>query len=261
MDQDLLLLSMLESGLAHCTVVVQTNGSLLASLFLAGLLGSATHCLSMCAPFVLSQVSARLETIPLEKMSEFRRLSGAALMPYHLGRLTTYIFLGLCAGLLAQGAIEFGNMKWLSALLLCCAALFFFGYGLKRLGITFPNLWFFGAKQGTETALSGFITPLLKPFFARPIGLNGYFLGIGLGFLPCGLLYGALVAAGSSGDFVAGAFAMAAFGLGTVPSLVSVGAFGHMAGQKWRTVITDLAPLLLIINAGVLAYLAWTLVV
>lgn len=260
MEQELLLMTMLQAGLAHCTVVVEENGSLLVSLFIAGLLGSATHCMSMCAPFVLSQVTARLETIKLDQMSEFKRLTGAALLPYHFGRMTTYIVLGLFVGLLAQGAIEFSGMKWISAALLILAALFFLGYALKRLGVSFPNMPFLGANQKQESALSVGMGKLLKPFFARPTGLNGYFLGLGLGFLPCGLLYGALAAAGASGDFVAGAFSMAAFALGTVPALMAVGFAGHMAGQKWRKVVTDLAPILLILNAGVLGYLAWTLI-
>ncbi|MDV7338425.1 sulfite exporter TauE/SafE family protein [Terasakiella sp. A23] len=260
MEQELLLMTMLQAGLAHCTVVVEDNGSLLISLFVAGLLGSATHCMSMCAPFVLSQVTARLENIKLDQMSEFKRLTGAALIPYHLGRMTTYIFLGLAVGLLAQGAIQFGGMKWISAALLMLAAIFFLGYALKRLGVSFPNLPLFGANQKQESTLSNGLGKILKPFFARPTGVNGYFLGLGLGFLPCGLLYGALAAAGASADFVAGAFAMAAFALGTIPALMAVGLAGHMAGQKWRTVITDLAPILLILNSGVLGYLAWTLI-
>lgn len=251
---------MLDSGLAHCTVVVQNNGGLLASLFLAGLLGSATHCMSMCAPFVLSQVTARLETIKLDQMSEFKRLSGAALVPYHLGRLTTYIGLGLGVGLLAQGAIEFSGMRWISAALLVFAAFFFLGYALKKLGIIFPNFPLLGTSQKQDSALSAKMGKVLKPLFANPVGLNGYFLGIGLGFLPCGLLYGALAAAGATGDMLAGAFGMAAFAIGTIPSLMAVGFAGHLAGQKWRTVITDLAPILLILNSGVLAYLAWTLI-
>jgi len=260
MEQDLLLMTMLQAGLAHCTVVVEDNGSLLISLFLAGFLGSATHCISMCAPFVLSQVTARLESIPVEKMSEFRRLTGAALIPYHLGRMTTYIILGLAVGLLAQGAIQFSGMKWISAFLLLLAALFFLGYALKRLGASFPNMPLLGANQKEESTLSKGMGKFLKPFFAKPTGLNGYFLGLGLGFLPCGLLYGSLAAAGATGDFVAGAFGMTAFALGTIPMLMMVGFAGHMAGQKWRVVMTDLAPILLILNSGVLAYLAWTLI-
>lgn len=67
MESELLLMTMLQAGLAHCTVVVEDNGSLLISLFMAGLVGSATHCVTMCAPFVLSQVTTRLEHIPFPR--------------------------------------------------------------------------------------------------------------------------------------------------------------------------------------------------
>lgn len=261
MDQNTLLLTMLESGLAHCTVTVEQNGGLLLSLFLAGFLGSASHCIGMCGPFVLSQVTARLEHTPVHKMSEFRRLTGAALLPYHFGRMTTYVALGAAAGLLAQGMIQFSGVNEISALLLIAASLFFLGYGLRRFGVSFPHMPIFGQKTQSAAKTSGFKGNWLKPFFARPVGWNGYVLGVGLGFLPCGLLYGALAAAGASGDILAGAFAMVAFALGTIPALIAVALLGHMAGQKWRTVITDLAPVLLIVNAGVLAYLAYSMLV
>lgn len=259
MDQEQLLLSMLDAGLSHCTLVIETNSTLLLSLFVAGLVGSATHCIGMCAPFVLSQVTARLEQVGLSDMSEFKRLSGAALIPYHLGRMTTYVVLGLGASLLAKGAIAVSGLKELSAVLLFIAALFFLGYGLKRLGISLPKLPMIGKDSSSEGGFSQALSKILKPCFARPTGWRGYVLGIGLGFLPCGLLYGALAAAGASGELVTAAFAMAAFTIGTIPALVAIALAGHMAGQKWRSVILDLAPILLIINAGVLGYLAYTL--
>lgn len=259
MDQDQLLLSMLDAGLSHCTVVIETNSTLLISLFVAGLLGSATHCLGMCAPFVLSQVTARLERVSVSEMSEFKRLSGAALIPYHLGRMTTYILLGLGAALLAKGMLAISGLKEISAALLFIAALFFLGYGLKRLGVTLPKLPLIGRESGSLGPLGQRLSKSLKPCFAQPTGFRGYLLGVGLGFLPCGLLYGALAAAGASGDLLTAGFAMAAFTLGTVPILMVVAFAGHLAGQKWRSAVLDLAPILLILNAGVLGYLAFRL--
>ena len=58
-------------------------------------------------------------------------------------------------------------------------------------------------------------------------------LGLSLSALPCGLLYGALVAAASAGSALAGALAMAAFALGTVPALVGVGLLGRFFGRRW----------------------------
>lgn len=90
MDVDSTILSVLAAGGAECHTVVERHGGLFTSLFAAGLLGSMTHCVGMCGPFVAGQVVARLEARPAADMREFHRLTGAALLPYHLGRTTTY---------------------------------------------------------------------------------------------------------------------------------------------------------------------------
>ena len=45
----------LSLALAHCKEVAIGHGPLLLSMFLAGLIGSASHCAAMCGPFVLAQ--------------------------------------------------------------------------------------------------------------------------------------------------------------------------------------------------------------
>ena len=67
-----------------------------AALFLAGLAGGATHCAGMCGPFVLAQVAARADRA--NTGGALRRLGGAALLPYHAGRLLGYALLGAVAG-------------------------------------------------------------------------------------------------------------------------------------------------------------------
>src|SRR5215471_16573077 len=80
-------------------VQVATSSGLALSLFLAGLGGSAMHCVGMCGPFVLGQVMGDAERIaPGKGYGEWRRLAGAALLPYHLGRMVTYSALGAAAG-------------------------------------------------------------------------------------------------------------------------------------------------------------------
>src|SRR4051794_25197968 len=78
------------------------RGGLLAGLFAAGLAGSLLHCAPMCGGFVLGQVADRMARLPACRMCEWQRLSAAALLPYHLGRLTTYGLLGA----LAAGSAE-----------------------------------------------------------------------------------------------------------------------------------------------------------
>jgi sulfite exporter TauE/SafE len=50
---------------------------------------------------------------------------------------------------------------------------------------------------------------------------------------------------------------MISFAAGTVPGLLVVGLIGHAAGRRWRDQVPRYAPLLLLVNAGVLTWLAW----
>lgn len=254
MDQSQVLMTMLAAGVSHCTDIVIDQGNLLFSLFMTGLVGGLTHCTAMCGPFVLSQVSARLEAIPASRMREWHRLAGAALLPYQLGRLTTYALLGTAGAALADRLTDLTGLRWVSAGLLALAAVLFVGYAIPRLKIGLPG------GKAAESWFSGRVARLARPLFSSPVGWRGYALGVMLGFIPCGLLYGALAAAAATGDPVAGGIGMAIFALGTTPSLFGVGLAGHVAGSHWRGLIAKGAPLLLLLNAGVLGWLAVTLV-
>lgn len=227
--------------------------ALLAAMLLAGLVGGGTHCIGMCGPFVLAQTTARLESVPASQMSEFHRLSGAALIPYHLGRATTYIVLGALAGAAGQTVRSIPGLDWIAAGWLFLAAAIFLAYAIFGSGL-FRGA---GAKESRWGRLLG---NLARPMFARPTGMRGYTLGMMLGFLPCGLLYAALAVAAGSGGPAGGAAAMAAFVLGTVPGLIATGFAGHLAAGRWRRLATVAAPILMSVNAVMLGLIAWRLV-
>lgn len=252
MESFSILVDYLVSGAAHCRSVVEGHGNLLWSLFIAGLVGGAGHCVAMCGPFVIAQSVSRLEARPAADMREFHRLTGAALFPYHFGRMTTYMALGGLAATLAGGFMDATGMRWLSAGLLALAALLFLGYGIRRFSVRLP-----GSGGGGEGWWSRTVGPRIRPLFARPTGVRGYLLGIVLGFLPCGLLYGALAAAAASGGALAGTFVMAAFAAGTVPALMVVGFAGHAVGRRWQGTVTRLTPALMVLNALILSFMAW----
>ncbi len=249
-----LALTLIDAGLAHCHRVIEDHGGLMISLFMAGLVGGWSHCAGMCGPFVLTQVTARLERVPARAMSELHRLTGAAVLPYHLGRATTYAGLGVAVALVGQGLAALPGMRWVSAGLLGVAALFFLAYGLRGLAA-----WLALPALPVPAVWSDRLSRLARPLFGNPVGWRGYGLGVMLGFIPCGLLYGALAAAAASGDPLAGGLAMAAFAAGTVPSLFSIGLAGHLAGRTWGSMVRLAAPAIMVVNAVVLAAFAMRL--
>ncbi|GEO81688.1 sulfite exporter TauE/SafE family protein [Pararhodospirillum oryzae] len=250
MDAAAALTALFEAGLAHCrSLDLDTSGPVVGALALAGLTGGLLHCTGMCGPFVLSQVAARLEAVPVSRLSERARWAGALLAPYHLGRLLTYTVLGAgSAALVGQGGSLLADQavtRGLSAVLMGLAALLFLMHALPRLGVWLPL-----------PRLPGPPARWIAPLMAAPTGGRGLLLGVILGFLPCGLLYGAVAGAASTADPVMGGLGMAAFAAGTVPGLVAVGLVGHLAGRRWQGAVARGAPLLLVLNALVLLVLA-----
>ena len=108
-----------------------------AALFLGGLVGSLSHCALMCGPFVLAQVTARLESgvmgSGMGAGGELVRLAGAALVPYHLGRITTYTALGGVAGAITGQVTALAGFSWLLAACLALAALSFAAQAVEGL--------------------------------------------------------------------------------------------------------------------------------
>jgi len=240
------------------------QAGLLLALFMAGLAGGASHCVGMCGPFVLTQVQARLEAVSASHMSEFKRLTGGALVPYHLGRMTTYTLLGAVVGVAAQQVMKIPGLGTVAAVLLVGAAVFFFGYALRSSGLVVRGWGWKKASHGCTAdeppGARGWLAEkwatLTRPLFAHPVGWRGYGLGVVLGFIPCGMVYGALAVAAASANAPIGALSMAAFGLGTVPALFGLGVSGGVVLGRWPNVARHVAPVLLIVNGGFLLYLA-----
>ena len=224
--------------------------TLIAALFLAGLAGGAVHCTGMCGPFVLAQTAGRLAAIPLERFGRLTRLGGALLLPYHLGRMATYAGLGALGAALAGGLSELVWLRWLKVALLALAALLMLAAALEKTRIRLP-----APAAGPLARLSA---RLAGPLLAGPAGPGrGFALGVALGFLPCGFLYGALAASSASGDALIGGLAMASFAFGTAPSLFAVALLGEAAGRRWRSIAGRFAPAAFTANAALLAWTAW----
>ena len=96
---------------------------LLLTILITGLAGSFTHCIGMCSPFIFIQSDARLKNTPLEKMNNFTRFKLALLIPYHLGRITSYSLLAIITYLLTYSIRDTEIFRYISLTLLIITAL------------------------------------------------------------------------------------------------------------------------------------------
>jgi uncharacterized protein len=176
--------------------------------FTAGLVGSV-HCLGMCGGFV-----AAISMTRPEGGMRSRLLRQAF---YNLGRVSTYTILGLTAGLIGSS---------LDLLAVKAAAFWFYcGANLFVIAIGFASLcrWSRFSLTSLERAPVRFLARPFRAAASASSSLATLPLGICLGFLPCGLVYGPLVAAAGTGSPWLGGGIMAALGLGTVPALLMFG--------------------------------------
>jgi uncharacterized protein len=225
-------------------------GGVILGLFVSGLVGGPVHCVPMCGGFVMGQVADRMAATPGTHLCEWRRVGTGALLPYQLGRLTTYAVLGAIAGAAGHALASLPWFGWLSGALLLMGAALFLMQALRRL---VPRLALHMA--GAPASWYRVFGPITHRIDRTTAG-GGYQLGVLLGFLPCGLLYAALAVAASAGGATSGALGMMAFAVGTAPSLMVLGIAGHLAGRRWQAGVIKLAPAVLLLNALLLAALA-----
>ncbi|WP_117150089.1 sulfite exporter TauE/SafE family protein [Pseudomonas coronafaciens] len=209
----------------------------LLSALILGLLGGG-HCLGMCGGLM----GALTLAIPKEQRSRRFRL----LLAYNLGRILSYALAGFASGLVGWAVAQSPlatSLRIMAAVLLIVMGLYLAGWwsGLTRIERLGRGLW-------------RHLQPLasrLLPVSSVPRAL---LLGALWGWLPCGLVYSALLWAASQGNAVDSALLMLAFGLGTWPVLLATGLAAERTTALLRKRGIRVAGGLLVIVFGL-----WTL--
>lgn len=204
----------MESLLPYCSSVIGSEYGIFSALLIAGLVSGFTHCAGMCGPFVVMQTNANMCHDQNENFTEFTRLKNSALLPYHMGRITTYMILSMVASYMSAHIMSFESMKWFSAILLGISGMLFITYAISNSKITLPGI--------NKLKIPAYVEDKAKPLFQNPRGIRGYGLGMILGLIPCGMMIAAILAVSSTGNVATAATAMMLFGLGTIPGLFSV---------------------------------------
>jgi sulfite exporter TauE/SafE len=177
------------------------------ALFLIGLLGG-THCIGMCGGIVgaLSLGAAPRPSLHLA---------------YNAGRIVSYGLAGAMAGAVGGASLALADQLPLRVILFVLANLMLVALGLYLMGLT--RVLAFSERFGQK--LWRHLQPLTRRFLPVRTVAQAFPLGLLWGWLPCGLVYSALVTALTSGSAWRGAALMLAFGLGTLPNLLLAGLF------------------------------------
>lgn len=179
----------------------------LSVAFFIGLLGSG-HCVGMCGGFMALLGHAR---------SGQRVWVGQTL--YLAGKAFTYTVMGAAAGWLGGAALGLSGFQGVISVVL--------GVVLVLIGLGLCGVLAVAPVSGR---VSSYVAQRFRPAITRLVrntsapSLAG--LGAINGLLPCGLVYGMLAKAATTGSVADGALTLAVFGLGTAPTLLLVGTVG-----------------------------------
>ena len=192
----------------------------LTAAFLVGLLGG-THCLGMCSGIV-----GALSTGLCGPVRESRWRYLAAQLAYNAGRIGSYTVAGLLAGVFAAQAGKTGLLEGIPV------GRYLAGVIMILFGIYLAGWWhtlFYLEKAGAR--LWKYIEPLGRRLLPVRHAGQAFLLGLVWGWLPCGLVYAAVVYAAATGGAANGALFMAFFGLGTLPTVLSAGILAHWVAR------------------------------
>jgi sulfite exporter TauE/SafE len=200
---------------------------MLWTAFVLGLAGSF-HCIGMCGPIAF--------VLPVDRDSKGKMIFQTTL--YHVGRLLSYSIIGVLFGFIGKGLYLAGFQQRLSVLM---------GV-LMILVVLVPSSIF--NKYNFSRPIYKFIGSVKKNlgiYLNKKSNKALFTIGFFNGFLPCGLVYMALIGAISTGNILSGSLYMFLFGLGTIPLMTAAIFLGNFVNLTLRNKIQKAIPVFVII--------------
>jgi hypothetical protein len=182
----------------------------------------------MCGPIAF--------VLPVDKDNRLKSSLGIFL--YHTGRLLTYSLIGFLFGLFGKGLYLAGFQQRLSILigLVMILVVIVPSTLLNKFHLTRPLYLVIGR---VKSKLGVYLNKSSLPSL--------FYIGFLNGFLPCGLVYMALLGAIATGDLIDGATYMAVFGLGTIPLMTGAVYLGNFLKTAVRNKIQKAIPIFVVI--------------
>jgi len=195
---------------------------MILAIFISALLlglASSLHCIGMCGPLIMS--------VPVQHLPQHKKIWGILL--YQFGRISTYMIMGVLAGVIGW-RIGIAGWQQVFSVLMGMAILFFL---LSQVFFKKIKGWaWFNQK----------ITKLISWSMRRHSFSGMYMVGVANGLLPCGMVYIAISGAMASGSILNAMVFMFVFGLGTLPALFSLAFWGTRLSWQNRQNMRKLVP-------------------
>lgn len=200
---------------------------MLWTALILGLAGSF-HCIGMCGPIAFM--------IPVDRSSKSKLFFQIFL--YHFGRLLSYSIIGLLFGFIGKGLYLAGFQQRLSILM-----------GAIMIALIIIPVSVFNKFNFSKPLykIIGKVKQKLGVYLHKKSNKAIFSIGFFNGFLPCGLVYMALIGSISTGNAFQGAFYMTLFGVGTIPMMTAAVLLGNFVNLAIRTKIQKVIPVLVVI--------------
>lgn len=186
-------------------------------------LTSTLHCWGMCGGIV-GALSMGLPDAARD--SAWRR--ALLVTGYNLGRIGSYTLAGVLSGAAGGTMLASGHGGWAYLGLQVLGGSVIILIGIHLAG-WLPRL---RLVEGAGWRFWQWLQPLARRFLPIDSIPRSLVAGAIWGWLPCGLVYSMLIWAAAQADPIRGGLSMFAFGLGTLPGMISAG----VAGGKLRSV-------------------------
>lgn len=216
------------------------------SAFFVGLF-STVHCLGMCGGIIGALTFSLPEHIRNNRWHLIPYVSA-----YNIGRISSYCLAGALVGGLGESII--GLLPYYGHLVLqLIASLLMIGIGLYLAG------WFpaFAKIEHIGKPVWKKLEPISQKLIPVKSPGHAYIFGLVWGWLPCGLVYTALIWSATASSAKDGALLMLAFGAGTLPAVMIAGILtGWLTRLIRSSYVRPLVGLTIIIVALITGYLA-----
>lgn len=182
----------------------------------------------MCGPIAF--------VLPVDRSNNVKKIFQISL--YHVGRLLTYSFIGFIFGWIGKGLYLAGFQQRISILIGVLMIV------LILIPVRIFNKYNFSKPlYNTIGKVKSGLGKLLKQKSSKAL----FSIGVLNGFLPCGMVYMALVGAMAGGTATQGAIYMALFGIGTIPLMTVAVYLGNFLSINVRSKIQKAVPVFVVV--------------